>query len=199
MIDRQRSLVGRPEVTTHAEIEQVAFRLFRRHGFDGTTLDAIAIKVGVSRRTLFRYFSSKNDIPWGQFDRTLEGFRAILDSMPEDLPLHEAVHRGVVAFNEFPANARPTHRERMQLLLETPALRAHSMLRYAEWRAVIAEFVALRRGLAASDLLPQVVSQVSLALALAAYDEWLRDPASSLPTLLDAAMESLQGYLTPGS
>lgn len=199
MIDRQRSLVGRPEVTTHAEIEQVAFRLFRRHGFDGTTLDAIAVKVGVSRRTLFRYFSSKNDIPWGQFDRTLEGFRAILDSMPADLPLHEAVHRGVVAFNEFPANARPTHRERMQLLLETPALRAHSMLRYGEWRAVIAEFVALRRGLAASDLLPQVVSQVSLALALAAYDEWLRDPAASLPTLLDAAMESLQGYLTPRS
>src|SRR3546814_15016183 len=67
-----KSLAGRPEATSHAEIEQVAFRLFAEHGFDGTTLSAIAEGVGVGRRTLFRYYASKNDIPWGQFDRTLE-------------------------------------------------------------------------------------------------------------------------------
>src|SRR6478752_5661725 len=69
---------GRPEATSHAEIEQAAFRLFAERGFDGTTLGDIAAAVGVSRRTLFRYYPSKNDIPWGQFDRTLESFRRIL-------------------------------------------------------------------------------------------------------------------------
>src|SRR3954453_22547752 len=171
------SLRGRPVVTTHAAIEQAAFRLFAERGFERTTLDAIAAETGIGRRTLFRYFESKNDIPWGRFDRTLEGFRVLLDHMPADLPLHEAVHRGVVAFNDFDEAAVPSHRERMRLILETPALQAHSVLRYAEWRSVIAEFVASRTGLRPTDTLPRTVGSVPLALAISAYEGWLADPA----------------------
>ena len=191
----RRSLAGRPEVTSHAAIEQAAFRLFGDSGFDATTLDAIAAEVGVGRRTLFRYYASKNDIPWGQFDRTLDGFREILNAMPADLPLHEAVHRGVLAFNDFPEDAEPPHRDRMRLILETPALRAHSVLRYAEWRAVISEYVAARLDLEPDDLLPRMVGHVSLALALSAYEQWLDAPDASLPELLDSAMALLVEHL----
>lgn len=190
-----RPLAGRPEATSHAAIEQAAFRLFAERGFEGTTMDAIAAEVGVGRRTLFRYYSSKNDIPWGQFDRTLEGFRKILDDLPVDLPLHVAVHQGVVAFNDFPEDASPPHRERMRLILETPALQAHSVLRYAEWRAVIAEYVARRTGLDPEDLLPSVVAQVCLALALTAYEQWLREPGSPVGQLLDQAMSALDRFM----
>jgi mycofactocin system transcriptional regulator len=190
-----RAPVGRPEATSHAAIEQAAFRLFTERGFDGTTLDAIAAEVGVGRRTLFRYYASKNDIPWGHFDRTLEGFRQILDDMPADIPVHEAVHRAVVAFNDFPDDANPPHRERMRLILESPALQAHSVLRYSEWRAVIAEYVARRLGLRPDDMVPSVVAQVSLALALTAYEQWLRDPRSSIRSLLDQAMDALADHL----
>jgi TetR/AcrR family transcriptional regulator, regulator of mycofactocin system len=191
----RRSLAGRPEVTSHAAIEQAAFRLFGDSGFDATTLDAIAAEVGVGRRTLFRYYASKNDIPWGQFDRTLDGFREILNAMPADLPLHEAVHRGVLAFNDFPEDAEPPHRDRMRLILETPALLAHSVLRYAEWRAVIAEYVAARLDLEPDDLLPRTVGHVSLALALSAYEQWLETPDAFLPELLDSAMAMLIQHL----
>jgi TetR/AcrR family transcriptional regulator, regulator of mycofactocin system len=190
-----RTLAGRPEVTSYAAIEQAAFRLFAERGFEGTTLDDIADAVGVGRRTLFRYYASKNDIPWGQFDRTLEGFRKILDDMPEDIPLHVAVHRAVVAFNEFPEDAIPPHRERMRLILETPALQAHSVLRYAEWRAVIAEYVARRSNLEPNDILPSVVAHVSLAIALTAYDQWLRRPGSSIGDLLGQAMTALAQHI----
>lgn len=191
----RRPAAGRPEVTSHAEIEQAAFRLFAEEGFEATTLDAIAAEVGVGRRTLFRYYSSKNDIPWGQFDGTLDGFRQILAGMPTDIPLHEAVHRGVLAFNEFPDDAQPPHRERMRLILQTPALQAHSVLRYGEWRAVIAEYVSERRGLTPDDLLPRVVGHVSLALALSAYEQWLESADAGLAALLDGAMGFLRWYL----
>ena len=97
---------GRPVATSHAEIEQVAFRLFAERGFEAVTMADIAAAVGVGRRTLFRYFESKNDIPWGQFDHSLDGFRELLAAMPDDLPLHEAVHLAVRRFNELPRRRR---------------------------------------------------------------------------------------------
>lgn len=191
--------LGRPGATSHGAIEKAAFRLFGVHGFAGTTLDMIAAEVGVGRRTLFRYYRSKNDIPWGRFDRTLEGFRATLAASPEDLPVDEAVHRAVLQFNDFPDGTEPGHRERMRLILTTPELQAHSVLRYAEWRAVIAEFVARREGVEPHDLVPEVVSQVSLALALSAYELWLRGPETDLQRLIDDAMTGLRAHLAGDS
>lgn len=197
LVARAGPAKGRPVATTHAEIEQVAFRLFAERGFDGTTLEAIAAGVGVGRRTLFRYYQSKNDIPWGQFDRTLDRFRDVLEGAPDELPLHEAVHRAVLAFNEFPPDAQPSHRDRMRLILTTPELQAHSVLRYAQWRQIIADYVGRRTGGSPSDLLPQTVGHVSLALALTAYEAWLSDESANLGELLADAMASLRGYLAP--
>lgn len=189
---------GRPEATSHAAIEQVAFELFAERGFERTTLEAIAEGVGVGRRTIFRYYRSKNDIPWGQFDRTLDHFRALLSEQPHDLPVHTAIHRAVVEFNRFSPEAHPTHRERMQLILTTPELQAHSVLRYAQWRQVIADYVAARTGAAPGDLLPQVAGRVSLAISLSAYEAWLADRTAGARQLLDyidRAMSTLQSYL----
>lgn len=191
---------GRPEVTSHAEIEQAAFTLFAERGFAETTLAAIAEAVGVSRRTLFRYYQSKNDIPWGQFDRTLDHFRDLLADQPDELPVHEAIHRAVVEFNRFPADAHPPHRERMRLILTTPELQAHSVLRYTEWRQVIAEDVARRTGAQATDLVPQVAGHVSLAISLAAYEHWLGQAGAGdtdLLRIVGDAMDGLRAYLTP--
>jgi len=191
----RRSARGRPVATSHAAIEQAAFRLFGERGFASTTLDDIARETGVGRRTLFRYYQSKNDIPWGRFDETLAGFRDLLAGQPDEVPLHVAVHRAVVAFNRFPDDARPSHRDRMRLILTTPELQAHSVLRYADWRAVIAEYVAERTGTAPGALRAQLVAHVSLALALTAYEAWLRDENAVLEELLDQAMAALLDHL----
>jgi mycofactocin system transcriptional regulator len=194
-VTNARRGAGRPEVTSHAEIEAAAFRLFAQRGFEQTTLDAIADEVGVSRRTLFRYYKSKNDIPWGQFDQTLEHFRVLLHDQPETVPVWEAVHRAVRAFNEFPSDAEPAHVDRMRLILHTPALQSHSVLRYGDWRRVIEVYVAERLGLTPDDALPLLAGHVSLALAHTAYDIWLRDPATSLPDLVDQQMTALRAYV----
>ena len=195
-IGRRAVPLGRPVATSHADIERVAFRLFAEHGFEGTPLEAIAREVGVGRRTLFRYFESKNDIPWGQFDQTLARFSSILDEMPDDLPIAEAVHLGVCEFNKFDPDSDPPHIQRMRLLLETPTLQAHSVLRYAAWRRVVAEYVARRLSLSPDDSLPVLVGHFSLTLSLAAYDAWMKDPDSSLTELLAGQLPMLRDYLS---
>lgn len=186
---------GRPVATSHGQIERAAFELFAEHGFEKTTLDAIAEKVGVGRRTLFRYFDSKNDIPWGEFAASLAAFADILASMPDDLPVADAVHSGVLAFNDFDPETTHLHRQRMSLILSTPALQAHSVHQYAAWRQVIADYVAARLGVDAGDLAPRVAGHVSLALAISAYEQWLLDDTAGLLPLIDAAMGRLRDYL----
>lgn len=145
---------------------------------------------------MFRYFPSKNDMVWGEFDRELDRLRAWFEACPDEVPLMEAIRRGVVAFNEFPADVEPSHRRRMTLILTTPALQAHSTLRYAEWRAVVAEFAARRLGAQPDELLPRLVGHLSLGAAVAAYEQWLHDPGSHLGRLLDQSLGELVRDLT---
>jgi mycofactocin system transcriptional regulator len=185
---------GRPPATDHDAIERAAFALFAERGFEATTIDDIATAAGIGRRTLFRYYPSKNDILWGQFDESLVRLRAHLEAMPADVPVYRAVHEAVLAFNHLEPAAIPQHRQRMQLLLTTPALQAHSVLRYAQWRSTIAEFVAARLGQAATDLLPRTIGQVTLAISLSAYEHWLQQDEEPLERLLDRALSGVVIY-----
>lgn len=189
---------GRPPATSHAAIEAAAFALFARQGFDATTTDEIAAAAGIGRRTLFRYFGSKNDIPWGQFADSLDRFRDSLGAMPRDLPVSQAVQLAVVLFNTFDPLAIAQHRTRMRLILHTPSLQAHSVLMYGRWRSVIADYVGARLGQLPTALLPRTAGHVTLALAISAYEQWLSSEAAALEELLADAMTDLRAYLADG-
>ncbi|WP_173923203.1 mycofactocin system transcriptional regulator [Agromyces sp. Marseille-P2726] len=179
--------LGRAPSTTHAEISHTALRLFMDRGFDQTTIDDIAREAGIGRRTFFRYFASKSDLPWGHFDVLLDRMRQHLASMSDDLPLMEQLREAIVEFNRVPETEWAYHRRRMDLLLHVPTLLAHSTLRYASWRQVVAEHVARRLELPEHDLIPQTMAWTCLGVCLAAYEQWLADEESTLIDLLDEA------------
>ena len=66
-----RPRIGRAPATTHGELSHLALALFLERGFEQTTVDDIVEAAGIGRRTFFRYFRSKNDLPWGDFDQLL--------------------------------------------------------------------------------------------------------------------------------
>jgi mycofactocin system transcriptional regulator len=182
---------GRRRATSRAELEQAAFALFAARGFDGTTVDEIAAAAGIGRRTFFRYFPSKNDIPWGAFEDELERMRVRLKACPPEVPLADALRVALIDFNRVAPAQVPLHRRRMELILRVPTLLAHSTLRFAAWREVVAEFVAERTGRRPDDLAPQAIAHAVLGVAIAAYEHWLDDPDSDLGALLDDAMRQL--------
>jgi mycofactocin system transcriptional regulator len=184
--------IGRQPSTSRAELSHVALELFLERGFDETTVDDIAAAAGIGRRTLFRYFTSKNDLPWGDFDASLEGMRRFLDGSTVELPLVDTLTSAVVEFNRFPVEEIPYHRERMRLLLNVPALVAHSTLRYAAWRQVVAEYVSTRLDVAPGSLAPQTIAWVCLGASLSAYEQWLKHDDADLTDLLESAFSTLK-------
>jgi mycofactocin system transcriptional regulator len=184
---------GRRRATSRAELEQTAFTLFTARGFDATTVDEIAAAAGIGRRTFFRYFPSKNDIPWGAFEDELERMRVRLKACPPEVPLMDAIRVALIDFNRVAPAQVPLHRRRMELILRVPTLLAHSTLRFTAWREVVAEFVAERTGRRPDDLAPQAIAHAVLGVAIAAYEHWLDDPGTDLGALLDDAMRQLAG------
>jgi mycofactocin system transcriptional regulator len=183
--------MGRQPSTSVAELSHVALQLFAERGFAETTVDDIATACGIGRRTFFRYFPSKNDLPWGDFDELVERMRRYLHDTPPEVPLVDALREAIVEFNRFPPGEIEDHRLRMSLLLNVPTLVAHSTLRYASWRQAIAEYAARRLRVPEDDMRPQVIAWGALAASLSAYEQWLKHEGADLPTLLRTAFDVL--------
>jgi TetR/AcrR family transcriptional regulator, regulator of mycofactocin system len=181
--------VGRRRSTTPHDITDVAIELFTARGFADVSVDDVAHAAGISRRTLFRYYASKNAIPWGDFDTHLAHLRDLLDNVDPSVPLGEALRAALMAFNTFDASETIRHRQRMRVILQTAELQAYSMTMYAGWREVIAGFVARRSDAKTTDLLPQTVAWTMLAVALSAYEHWLADESVPLPAALGNAFD----------
>jgi len=179
-----------------AEIERVALEMFAARGFDTTTVEEVAAAAGISRRTFFRYFPSKNDILWGDFQGLLRELETWLSSVDEDQSILDVIAEASVRFNRVHTDGASAHRERMELILHTPALRANAALRHDEWLAVVTRYAAGRLGQTTDDLDPQVVGHVALAAANAAYELWLRDPSAELPALIRQAFTLAQSLPT---
>lgn len=170
---------------------RTALALFVAQGFDETTLADVASAVGVGRRTLFRYFSSKNDLVWGDFEGLLERLRAELAAAPPEEKMMDTLGRAVVASNHYEGEALEDLRLRMRLITTVPALQAHSMVRYAEWRQVVSEFVADRLCQRPDDVTPLMVGHMALGASMAAFVRWVMHPEESLDAHLRIAYEHL--------
>lgn len=185
---------GRPPSTSRRAIADVALELFVERGFDQTTVEDIAAAAGIGRRTLFRYFASKNDIVWGDWAGELDRLRANLARAPQALALMPAVVGAVLATNDFRAADLPELRVRMQLMTAVPTLQAYSTLRYDEWRQEIAVFAAGRLGQEPCELVPQTLGYATLGVTLAAFLRWTQVGSSDLRPLLEEAL----GHLAAG-
>jgi mycofactocin system transcriptional regulator len=187
--------VGRRRSTTWDHLSNVAIDLFAARGFDAVSVDDVAHAAGIARRTLFRYYPSKNALPWGDFDAHLERMRDQLADLDPGVPIGDALRTALLAFNTFDDTETARHRQRMRVILQTAELQAYSMTMYAGWRAVVSAFVARRLGVNAGALVPQTVAWTMLGAALSAYEHWLADESVSFAQALNSAFDTVSDGL----
>ena len=115
---------------TRQHIAETGLRLFFANGYEHTTLDAIAAEAGISRRTFFAYFKSKEDI---LFVWQHEGWSAVWEDLrtvsPDENPL-DAVR--AVFLRHLARHANDEMRAIDRLLRSSETLRARKQAAYEE-------------------------------------------------------------------
>ncbi|WP_309234398.1 mycofactocin system transcriptional regulator [Nocardia sp. XZ_19_385] len=183
---------GRPRGTTKRELELIAMRMFSAHGFDNTTVEQIAAAAGISGRTFFRYFPTKAEVLWSQFDDEITALEDAFATVPDDVPMMAAVRRVVVNANTYRAEDIPELRTRMHLIATVPALAATAGTHYDAWERAVSAFAARRLDSAEDALIPLAVGRTTLAAARAAFDAWVARADADLTVYLDQALSALE-------
>ncbi|GAA0467129.1 TetR family transcriptional regulator [Streptomyces stramineus] len=166
MAERKRQLVSN-------ELTEAALQLLALKGFDAVTVDEIVTAAGVSKRTFFRYFASKEDVVV-QF---LADMGADMCAELAARPVEERPSAALLHVVSVPIAACGVHSDRalpvVQLILRTPALRARFLERQAQWRDDLSAGLARRLGLdPGSDLYPQLAAGMALTAFDAVLQRW---------------------------
>ncbi|MFE4592074.1 TetR family transcriptional regulator [Streptomyces laurentii] len=187
------SLAERKRLLVATELTEAALQLLALKGFDSVTVDEIAASAGVSKRTFFRYFASKEDVVV-QFLSGMGGdIRAALAARPAGEAPSVSLRHAVAVPLAACTDRHPEHAARalrvVQLILRTPALLARFLERQAAWRVALAEELAGRQGLdPAADPSPRLAAGTALVAFHTTLELWSDSDAERDPLdLLDRA------------
>lgn len=163
-----------------------ALELFAHDGFDATHSDRIAERAGVSPRTFFRYFPTKESVVFHRDDGFMRSFASAFVEQPHTVGDYDAVCATFVAL----AAGFDTLRTRIETYRaavdSSPVLIGIEQEQLTAHTRTIAEAVAARRGAHVPDADAHTLASVSLALYQRALRRWLDGPRSAaLSTLLD--------------
>lgn len=180
----------RKRAETHARIQSEAMRLFLTKGFEATTLDEIAEAADVSRRSLFHYFGSKEEIVFAgkaDFPQTIVD---AINRRPADEPLLDMVEN---ALTDLAVRYQsPQARDLARLIHDTPALSAGDQAKYEKVERVLAKALADRKGLAETDVACRVTASAAIGIMKLATEAWLAGEDSGPETFGKAAFAALR-------
>ncbi len=158
------------QATRNALLE-AAHRRFHAQGFDGTTLDEILEETGVSKRTFFRYFPSKEELVFPNRARRLETFLTLFAGALKENDPFDAFR----ALTHLFAAEYTAHREQIlaqqQLIATSAALQAREREIDQDWEIAIAACVVKATG-PANELDAQVLAGASMGVIRATMRYW---------------------------
>jgi len=179
------SLKLRKQQMVRAALSAAAEELFLERGFEEVTVEQIARSAGVSRRTFFRYYESKEDVMVDRSDQLGEQLLAELAARPLNEPPLLAIRNALVPAVESGLAERALVRHVIRLLRETGALRRAMMERRNRLEERIAALMAKRMNAAPNDNTPMLLAFVTRALYDTAFNAWYDHETDDITGLID--------------
>jgi AcrR family transcriptional regulator len=193
----------RKKLRTRQSLVDTALERFTGQGFDGTTLDDLCAEVEVSKRTFFRYFTSKEDVAMAPTQDMWIAFLAELETRrPERGTLLELLQETLLtALAAMPAEGWAERVELShRLTLGTPSMSAHGLQFCDRTTRTAMTILRERFGFDEHDLRPRLALDLLVAAFHCALEEWTfrQGPKSrnSLTARLREAYEAIPGSVT---
>ena len=186
--DRTRQLASQ-------EILETALRLFTEQGYDETTIAQIAREAGVSQRTLFRYFGTKEDLLGGNQDRFGQVLTDAISEQPAEAGVWEALRAGIAAVLAL-HDSRQQALERFRLLHDTASLRAGWLEKRLRFQEDLLPLIEARMDAAAGRTDPRARAVIATAFACldAASMTWVaNDGKGDIMDLYDECLAAVRG------
>jgi AcrR family transcriptional regulator len=173
-----------------------AIDLMLERGFAATSVDDIVNASGVSRRSFYRYFGTREDLVLGATDDQVKILMTALDARPPDEDAWTALQR---AAESLPDADQPTERTLAfaRLVNSDPDLRARQLEQRAAWRAALAPLIEQRARRSATPLDPLgATALVAAALTCldVATEAWIdQNGTTPLSNLYERAVAAVRG------
>jgi len=159
---------------TRERIQQAAMSLFLERGFDGTTVEDIAERADVSKRSFFDYFPTKEEVVFAWQDRFADHLMQAIASRPAEEPAVRAVQYGLVSALVSATDERSLALG--ELIRNTPALRARDHLKYAKLEAKLTEGLKARAKGPAEERRMRLLAAIVMGALRVGGEAWNEQP-----------------------
>ena len=180
------------------ELTTVAQDLFLAQGYDNTTVDQIAAAAGMSKRTFFRYFPSKDDLVIGKYDLFADRMAEALDARPADEPVWASLRRVFDITLDYVQDEyqRARNDAMEEIVRSTPQLYARYLEKMQGVQDLLIGRVAVRLNAGdhvPTDPRPSAIVGAAFACMQAARQAWLAsDRSETYSSYVDDAMAALR-------
>lgn len=184
--------------STHEALRQAALKSFARKGFANVTVSELAAEAGVTERTFFRHFPTKEAVLFQDYETQLEWLAEALAGRPASESLFDAVLASVAAFPHDLEVVRQAATARAELI-SADRVAGHLRVVQASFARVLTEFVKGRNPAVANiDLLAEVTGSALAAALVVAVENWGRNGCTgNLGELVASSLDLLRSGLAP--
>jgi AcrR family transcriptional regulator len=154
------------------QLSDTATRMFIERGFDAVRVIEVAEACGVSDKTVFNYFPTKEALVLDRLEGTMAALRTGL-AAPGVPPVQAALRildgelsamTAMLASQDDPAEAIGQMKRFGDLIHQTPSLRAYQSDMMDQFVTVAAEILAARAQMSPDDPEPQIAARALLGL-----------------------------------
>jgi AcrR family transcriptional regulator len=186
-----KALQSRKRQLVRDSIYDAAIDLFARKGFDQTTVDEVAEAAGISRRSFFRYFESKDDLLAQDAINNGEQICQTVRMCSASLSLFEVVRRAVSAGVSFAEN-QPRTRQIVEIASRSSSARQAQLSRLMEQEDKLAlAFAARMKSASQYQLRPHLISALTWAIINSAVMSWFEGEFRDIQTAAKNAFVTL--------
>ena len=176
--------------STHEALRRAALKSFARKGFANVTVTELAREAGVTERTFFRHFPTKEAVLFQDYETQLEWLAEALAQRPASESLFDAVLASVAAFPHDLEVVRQAATARAELI-SADQIAGHLRTVQSSFARVLTDFVGKRNpGAANIDLAAEVAGSALAAALVAGVENWGRGGcAGDLGEVVAASLE----------